>query len=250
MVPLLSAALGGVTGTAFYFNGSHSRNLSIAELTTINCIQYTSCYPKSIKISGAKGGLIKCESDIFSIHPQTRTVVGSFPSATVPNLPLNFHEMGGTNGYFRIGDQVNALASTDDIQITDFNIDVVTGFDELYANESDLATPQALGPMIPVWGMVQPSVKFNFKIPKFTAETFLTFQDNDTALQAELYLYKSATQTLKIQFSNFKIKPELTSEDLTGLNIECMIGRNGIGTSYVNSNMAFTSPIYVTIVNA
>jgi hypothetical protein len=250
MVPLFSAALGNVSTKTYTFNGSHDRKLSIAELNSVNCIQYTSCYVKSLKLSASKGGLLKADTELFSLHPQTRTTVGSFPSITVPGLPFNFHEAGGTNGYIRVGDQVDALSSADNIKIDNLNIEMTCGFDELYANESDLATPQALGPLTPLWGMVRPSVKMSFKIPKFVIATFLTAQENHTGMQADIYFYKSATSTLRIRIPNFIIKADLTSEDLTGMNIECSIGRNGISTSYVNSFMTINSPIEITVVNA
>jgi hypothetical protein len=248
---LLEATLGRKATTAYDFNGSHNINLSIAELNSVNCIQYTSCYSKSLKLSGSKGGLIKVDAELFSIHAQTRTTVGSFPTPTVAaGAPMSFHELGGSNGYVRLGDQANSLASGDNIKIESFDVEIVSGFDESYANENDVGTPDALGSLIPVWGMVQPGVKCSFKIPRYTVEQYQTWQDANTPLQFEMYAYKSASKTVKIQIPNLVIKAVLESGELTTVNVECMIGRNGIGTDYINDYMEFNSPIKFTVVNS
>lgn len=250
IIPLLYATVGNNSSTAYYFDGSHSKKLSICELNAVNAIKYTSCYVKSLKISGSKGGLIKVNTDIFSIVTQNRDVVGNFPSVTNPGTPFSFQEAGGTNGYFRIGGHGGALSSSNDTRIESFNLEITSGFDESFANENDQSTPDALGSLIPTWGMTPPSVKFSFKIPKYLVETLQTAQDASTAQQAELMIYKSATSTFKIQIPNCKLKVDLTSEDLTGMNVDLLIGRNGISTSYVNSYMAFNSPVYFTVVNS
>jgi hypothetical protein len=247
---LLNASLSTGVDNVFDFT-SHSNKLSIAELNSVNCIQYTSCYVKSLKLSGSKGGLVKVDVDIFSVAAQNRTTVGSFPTPTVSaGSPISFHEMGGANGYFRIGDQANALDSGDNIKIESFDLEIVSGFDESYANENDVSTPDALGSLIPIWGMVQPGVKLSFKIPRYNLEQYQTWQDANTQLQLVMYLYKSATSTVLIKVPNFVIKAALESGDLTTVNVECMIGRNGVSTSYINTYMPDTSPIRFYIINS
>jgi hypothetical protein len=250
IIPILSQALGSISNSTYFFNGSHTLKLSVAELNDIGSVLYTSAYIKSLKLSGAKGGFIKGSMDLFSTFAQNRGVVGSFPSAAAYGIPFTFHEAGGTNGYFRIGDQGNALDSGDDVLIESFDIDIATGFDESYANENDASTPDAIGSLTPKWGMVPPSVKFNFKIPRYLVNTLLDFQDASTLLQAELRIYKSATAIILVKFTNLKIKVDLTSDDLTAINVECTLGRNGIGTSYINANMAYNSPIHFTVTNS
>jgi hypothetical protein len=248
---LLEAALGRKSTNVYDFNGSHNVNMSIAELNALNCIQYASCYCKSLKLSGSKGGLIKVDTDLFSIGAQSRGATSGFPTPTIsPSLPMTFQELGGATGYFRIGDQSNALVSGDNIKVESFNIDIVSGFEESFANENDAPTPDALGSLIPTWGMVQPGVKFGFKVPKYITEQFQTWGDANTALQAELYFYKSATSSILVRLPNLVIKPILESGELTTLSVEASVGRNGISTSYTNANMAFNSPIQVTVDNA
>jgi hypothetical protein len=248
---LLEATLGRKATTAYDFNGSHNVNMSIAELNAINCVQYTSCYSKALKLSGSKGGLIKVDADIFSIRIQNRGATSTYPAPTVSaGVPMSFHELGGANGYVRLGDQADVLAAGDDIKIESFNIDIVSGFDESYANENDVGTPEALASLIPVWGMVPPSVKCSFKIPRYSLEQYQTWQAANTPLQLEFYAYKSATSTVKIQIPNLVIKAALESGELTTVNVECMIGRNGVSTSYTNAYMTFNSPIKFTVVNS
>jgi hypothetical protein len=81
-------------------------------------------------------------------------------------------------------------------------------------------------------------------------EQYQTWQDANTPLQLEIYMYKSASKTLKIQIPNLVIKAALESGELTTINIECMIGRNGVGTAYTNDYMEFNSPSKFTVVNS
>jgi hypothetical protein len=98
--------------------------------------------------------------------------------------------------------------------------------------------------------MVPPGFEGSVKLARHEADTFLAWKDAHTSLQAELYIYSSATATVKIQIPNLKLKVNLTDDDATQQDCSLEIGRNGLGSNYTNSNMAFTSPARITVVNS
>jgi len=63
-------------------------------------------------------------------------------------------------------------------------------------------------------------------------------------------IYKSATQSILIEIPNFIIDVDLSDDDLVKQDVTVKIGRNGVGAAYVNSFMAFNSPIRFTVVNS
>lgn len=238
---ILEAAFGANTAGVFTL-GANTKKLSMCCLNDVNAVELANVYVKRLRIAGSAGGLFTLDYDVLGVTAQDRDVVGNYPTDTDYGEPLTFHEAGGT-GYFRIGDDTDALAGGDEIEIEDFNLELVTGFDAQYCNEG-------VSTLTPAFGMVVPSVSGSIKIARHSVDTFLDFIDNDTALQAELYIYKSATENIKIQIPRFKISGEVTDDDIAKQDIEMMIGRNGTGTSYKNSNMAFTSPVKITVVNS
>lgn len=238
---ILEAAF-GTESSGVYTLGSNSKKMSCCLYNGVNAVEYANVYVKRIRFSGAPNGLWQMDYDIIGVTAQDRDVIGNFPSVTDPGDPLSFHEAGGT-GYFRVGDDGDALAGGDEINIESFELEITCGFDEQYCNEG-------VSTLTPIFGMVQPEVTGSFVIARHDADTFQDFEDNHTALQAELYIYGSATDNIKIQIPRFPIKCEVTDDDVAKQNIEMLIGRNGIGSTYQNSNMSFTSPVRVTVVNS
>ena len=238
---ILEAAFGANSSGVFTL-GSNVKKLSMCGLNAANAIEYANVYVKRLRISGSSGGNMVMDYDVVGVTAQDRDVIGSYPSVTDANDPITFHEAGGT-GYFRIGDATDALDSDDEENIEDFNIEITTGFDSQYCNEG-------VSTLTPEFGMVPPTVSGSVKISRHDADTFQDFEDADTALQAELYLYKSATENIKIQIPRFKITCDVTDEDVARQEITMFVGRNGSGSNYKNSSMAFVSPVRVTVVNS
>lgn len=236
------------TNFRFETERDETTGLSLAILNSVNCLQYANIYPKSLKISGGVNDIIKSAIDVTAMTTQVRAATSAFPTSfkatygEVPKQPLTFPNLGGTNGYFRIGPQSAALDSGDDLNIESFEIEIITGYSDQRYNSRGILTPLFAGGG-------RPSVSLSFKIPRYSAETFQNYRDDWTKLQIELYLYSDATNALKIQFPNVVLDANLTDDDITGQDITVSVGRNGINTTYVNSNMTFWSPIKMILTN-
>mgnify|MGYP003564665610 CR=1 FL=1 len=241
--PLLEAAMGTHAAGVFSCDGTtNAKKLSVCTLDSVAAYQYANVYVKSLSIKGSAGGKWSVECDLVGVTAESRQAVGSFPgSVTNPNQFMIFTNCGGT-GYFRVGNHADALASGDNLEIDDFELNMECGFDEQFANSQTTLTP--------TFAMTAPGFDGSFRIARHEDNTFLDFRDNDTALQAELYIYLNATNTIKIEIPNFKIDNNLTDEEIIQQGVDMMIGRNGLGTSYTNSNMAFVSPVRITVVNS
>jgi hypothetical protein len=244
---LFEAAFGNVTSQVYTLpSGSATANvkkLSMAGLDSVKSNQYANVYVTRLSISGSENQILTMDVDLVGVTAEDRQAVGNQPSASGYDAdPFVFHELGGTNGYVRLGDASNALASGDNINIESFDLEIVTGFDEQGYNN--------LGTLTPVFGMVPPSVSGSLVISRHDTDQYQTWAEARTPLQLALYAYKSATATLLIEIPRLIVKPEITDEDTPKINLELMIGRNGIGTNYANGNMEFNSPIRVTVIDS
>jgi hypothetical protein len=239
----LKTITGYETGGVYSFleSTANTSKLSLARKDSVSYKKYANVYPKSLKISGAPGGIITANLDLIGVTPEVRAALSGWPTTENVAEPFTFHEMSGS-GYFRVGDQVDALAAGDNLKIEEFSFDIITGYDSQQYNAYEILTPEM--------GQVPPSIEGSFKISTHDVDTFIDFRDNMTKLQLSLLLYKTATNQLSIVIPNFIIDTELTDDELVRQGITMKIGRNGVGTSYVNSNYSFTSPIKITIVNS
>lgn len=229
----------------FYFDEAtpNVSKLSFGKLDGVSYRQHANVYIKSLKISGSSGQNIKCDMELVSSSGEVRAARATFPamaSFTYPEKPFTFHEMSGTSGYFRIGDQADVLSASDNLNIEEFSFEIVAGFDLDFASENT--------PLTPVFGMVPPSVSGSFKIPRHTAETFMDWRDAFTPLQLELNLNKAA-RNFKLQIPNFTIDANLSDDDIAKQDVEISAGRNGIGTALANEFMdeGKNSPIIITL---
>lgn len=240
--PLLEAAFGTNSSGVFSCNGTtNTKKLSIVTLDSVNCYQYANVYVKSLSIKGSAGGKFTVDVEFIGVTAESRQAVGEYPaSPTEIGTFFVFNHAGGS-GYFRVGDQVDALAIGDNVLIDDFEISMDCGFDEQFASSQQT--------LIPIFGMTPPQFTGSFKVARHEDNTFLDWRDNFTSLQAALYLYLDATHTILIEIPNFKIDTNISDDDLPQQSISMMIGRNGLGAAYANSNMAFTSPVRITVVN-
>jgi hypothetical protein len=221
--------------------GANTKKLSMAGLNDVNCNEYANAYMSKLSIKGAVNANWTLDYSIIGVTAQDRDATSDFPSVTASTAPFTFHEASGT-GYVRLGDTADVLAAGDNIDIEDFNLDIITGFDEQMCNSRGILTP--------TFGMVQPSCSGSFKISRHSADTILGFRDNHTPVQMSVYIYKSATATILIEIPYMVLKASLTDDDVVKIAADMSIGRNGIGTSYLNAYMTFTSPVRITVVNS
>lgn len=242
--PILEAAMGSVTGGVFTFS-NHSKKLSVCSLNSISANKYANAYLKNFKISSSVNNLVKLGYEFFGTTKVDRAATSAFPATpTAPYDPFTFHEMGGTYGYFRVGDAADALSASDDQSIEDFSIEVSGGFDEQYDNDNERLS------LIPVYGMIPFSISGSFKLSRFSSTQFLTWSDELTPLQISLRIAKSASKYIQIDIPRLIVSAELSEDDLTRVTCNMTIARNGTGTTYKNTNMSFTSPLRITIANS
>lgn len=240
-IPILEAAFGANSSGVFTL-GSNSKKLSMCGLNDANAIQYANVYISRLRLFSSVSSLWQMEYDIIGETAQVRTTTGSYPTDTGYDDPFTFHETGGT-GFVRIGDTADALDSGDEINIEEFSLELTTGFDSQYCNEGT-------GTLTPAFGMVAPTVTGSMKVSRHTSDAFQDFEDANTPLQATIYIYKSATSNILIEIPRFVISCTVTDDDIARQDLELMIGRNGTGTNYKNTNMSFTSPVRITVTNS
>ena len=233
---ILEAAFGTVN-TLVYTLGTNAKKLSVVFYDGVKTYKYANVYIKSLTISGSTDQKIMGEMVLIGATAEVRDD-SAFPSYTAHSDYFTFHEVT-----CRIGDQANALDSSDDRTIEEFSLEINCGFGSQHAN-----TPRTI--LTPIFGMERPTVTGSVKIARHDADTFLTWKDAFTKLQMSIDIYKNATSRLVLQVPNFIIDCDLTDDDITRNNLTLNIGRNGIGTSYTNTNISYVSPVIATLTQA
>ena len=242
IAPILEAAFGNVNA-GVYTLGDNAKKLSVAALDGVSCNQYANVYVKSLQLEGSSSSIIKATANLIGATAQVRAARSAFPVALPYSEPFTMHHAGGT-GYIRIGDASDALQASDEIKIDSFSLNFDNMFDNQYTNEG-------LGTLTPLFGQGGfMDVGGSLTVARHETDQFQQWAEDFTPLQLEIYLYRSATESIKIQVPRFIITAEPTDDDLAKISINMNIGRNGSGTSYKNANMAFVSPIAITLVNS
>ena len=245
---ILEAAFGNVTSKVFTL-GDNAKKMSICALDSVNANMYANMYLNRLAFASRANEKLMLTADFIGKTAQDRQVVGNFPSVTAFGLPFVHQEFGGASGFIRIGDAANALASGDNQVIEELTWEVSNAFGEDFANQNDVA--DARGILTPLFGQGGwPEVSGSFVVARHDSDQWFSWAEDHTPLQMSAYCYKAAAATVLIEIPRFVIKAEPTDDDTTKINVTMLIGRNGTGTDYTNTNMSFTSPIRVTIVDA
>jgi len=247
IVPILEAGWGAVAAKVFTTpEDKNVKSLSFAALDGVKNNRYAGSYLKTIEFTSAAEGDLKYSAEIIAFKAEDRQAVGDFPAISTSPSTVRFlhHHAGGASGYMRIGDQANALAAGDDMGIEEVTFGLQWNFNEQFDNTSQ-------GALIPLsGGDGRPTASLTFKISRHDADTFHTFRDNFTALQADFKYFQSATGIFQAEIPNFVVTDVVTSEDdINRLDVTCMVARNGTGSTFSNTNMAFISPIRVSLTN-
>ena len=212
---------------------SNTKSLSLCALDQVKTNKYAGVVVNNFQIKSAAEGDLSYTCDLLSNVAEVRDDT-AFPTINVnPGARFAHHMAGGTNGYIRIGDQADALASGDNCSIIkDITFGLNWNFAEDFVN--------AVGSLQPLSG--QSVVSLDFTLAQHDSDQWKVWRDAGTALQLEYYCYQAAAGTLKIQIPNFIIEecPEGNAVKPT-IAVKCKVGRNGMGTSYSNANMAFVS---------
>lgn len=250
IIPLLEAAFGSESSQVFSAPTTiNAKSLSIVHLDEVKTNKYAGCRVKSLTIASSAEEGLTFSADIIGEAAEVRDGT-AFPTiSTNPGSRLLHHHANGS-GHIRIADQVDALAAGDNRGLSSMEVSMAWNFDHQFDNQSQGTLP----PLSTATGFAEAG--FAFQIARHTdtapsADDFLVFRDSFTSLQAELLFFRSATANMKIEISNFVVKEASVNEDdIAKLDVVTMAGRNGLSGSFDNSNMAFNTPIRITIDNS
>jgi hypothetical protein len=213
-----------------------TKQLSVCRKDGVGYRQYSNVFIKKLSLSGKVNDTIKGEVELFGTSAEAS---GAWPVAapTMFGTPLKFHDLSGS-GYFRIGDQSDALTSGDNYSIEDFKIDLTTGYESQHDN-----TRMSLAA---TGYMVQPTVEVSVKFSRHENDTIKNWSENATHLQAEMQ-FGTGSGSMNIKFPNFVIQHEITDDDIARQSVTFLTGRNGSGSNYANPYMTVNDPISFTI---
>jgi len=150
--------------------------------------------PMKMTISGEKNNSIKLDLDwYFKDRVATASAMASLTPPT--NRKILFSDL-----VFRIGDQVDALTSGDDLGIESFEIVLDR------APKADDYVSDASAPELPL-EVIENDFRvasLSFKVPRYNSDTIVGWKDADTALQATL-TFTSSAGTLTIKLPELRI---------------------------------------------
>ena len=239
---LLKAAFGNEIGVTpqVLSPSDNELKLSIGGLDGVKYNQYADCYVTRLRIEGSAGQAFNVSWDFISPTAEVRAATAGYPTPAAFGERFSFHEMGGLNGYFRVGNCDDALDSGDNLCVEDFFIEISNMMDYQYSN-------CGIGSLTPRWGMggnIQ--VTAGFTVARHDADDFLSWRDGDTGLQLDANIYKAADSQFRIYLPWTKCKASVSDDPTAKVNVELMVSRNGESTNYYNSNMAYNEPIRCT----
>ncbi len=242
---LFEIAFGAVTSKAFSLPADKNvKTMTVIATDDLQTYTYAGCFIKKLTISSKVDGALEFKADVVGYVAEVRDS-DAFPTvATSPGTRLRHIDANGT-GYIRIGDQTDALAAGDNVGLKNIDIEIDWQTTAQYDNTSQ-------SPLLLLSGQGgRPEASVKFEVSRLDSDNWFSWKEGNTALQAELYFYKSATASIKIQLTNFVLsKAEATNDDIPGVSCEGPLCRNGTGTSYSNANMAFVTPVKLTLDNA
>lgn len=243
-MPILEAAIGYVSSKVFTLPlAKNEKSLSIVAQDEVKTYKYAGCFIQNFKLVSKAGAALEYSAQVICMS-ETRDDT-AWPTISVnPGTKLRHVDASGT-GYMRIGDQADALASGDNAGLSSVELEINWQTDGQHDNTGQ-------GTLLPLSGAGgRPSCSLKAAYSRHDTDAVLAWRDAFTALQAEFYWYLSATASLKLEVSNFKLPTAgVGNDDVPGVDIDATLARNGISTSYSNANMTFNSPVRITVDNA
>lgn len=219
----------------------NTKSMSGCLLDAVKTNKFAGLVMNGFKISSQAESKLKLGFELLSSIAEVRdgTV---FPTPSYyPGTEFIHQHADGTNGYFRVGDQSDVLASGDNLDIKSFELGINWNFALDAVNSQTQLQPK--GAMC--------ETTLSFQIAEHTTDQWKAWADARTPLQLQARYYASATADLIIRIPNFIIPEAPVSEDdKARVDISAIVGRNGMGTSYSNDNMEFNTPFQFELVNA
>lgn len=242
---LLKAAFGAESGGVYTLpTTGNSESLNLCGLDAVKTNKWPGIILNNWFLKSEAEGDLKLSAEMLTSIAETRDDT-AFPAMSIePSLALRiFHQhCGGANGYVRLGDQADALAAGDNLtNVKSLSCGVNWGFSYDYVNAVGSLQPQSN----------RGEASFAMTLAEHTTDAYKTWYEARTTLQAAIYYYVAANKTLLIEIPNIVIEDlNISDDDKSKVDFKFMVARNGIGTDYDNANMAFVSPIRITLVNS
>jgi len=246
-LPVMLLAAFGAVGTGVYSlpTTANAEALSFCLLNGVKTNKYAGCFLNNFNFKSSAKEDAKITADILGYKAEGRDDT-AFPTTSISEGSRILHQQADSvngSGYVRIGDQGNALAAGDNVAVKEIGFGINWGFDTDHYNSMES--------LIPLSGAAGvPEASFKLVLNRHDTDQYHAWRDAHTHLQAEIKYYVSATKSLLIQVPNFILRPKLSGDEIPSVDLDIIVGRNGIGTDYSNANMAFVTPIRVTHANA
>lgn len=242
-VPLLGACFGYTTDLNFALPLTKNiKSLAICGLDEVKTNKFGGVYCKKWDIKSSAGNNLELNMDVIGWTAELRDDTAFPAMSVVPGLRLVHHNCANTGtGYQRIGDQANALDSGDNLDLEEISFGCDWGFLEEYGSGQGILQPLS----------TEAEASFTFKVARHLSDAFLAWRDAGTALQAEIYWYKSAAANMKLQVPNFMAESVTVSNDPAAkVEVTARVARNGhTSGTYSNANMAFNAPLKLIVDN-
>jgi len=221
---------------------SNPKSMSSCVLDAIKTNKHAGIVMNNFKLSSQSDGKLKLSFDPISCIAEVRDDT-AFPTITTsPGTELLHQHAGGTNGYFRVGDQADALAAGDNLSIKSCEFSINWNFAMDSVNSQTQLQPKS----------AMAEVSLAFQIAEHTTDAFKAFADARTPLQLEAKFYAGAAAYLIVRIPNFIMsEAPVSSDDKGRIDPACIVGRNGVSSAaYDNGNMTFNAPIQFECVNS
>lgn len=155
--------------------------------------RFGACKANKLTISGEKGGII------MATFEHVARLCNRVGTAYPLSAPTNVDRMLFEHLQFRLGDQTDALAAGDKMQIDSFEFALERALKtDDYVNNTD-----GIYKVEPVPEDMR-KVTFSVSFPRYAANTLQGWKDNNTPLQADL-LFTRSSETFKLELPELRI---------------------------------------------
>jgi len=240
---ILEAAFGANAAGVFTLpTDKNEKSLSLVALDEVKTNKYAGVVINNFIITSEAEQGLSFTGDLIANVAEVRDDTAFPAPATEPGTRITHSHAGGTNGYVRLAVHGAALDSGDNVAIIkSISYGLNWNFTEDFVN--------AVGSLQPRSAWCETTL--DIVLAEHATDDWKTWRDAVTKLQLEAYYYASATATLKMQVPNLIIEEiDEGDEDKPQITLKCRVGRNGTGVAYVNTDMAFVSPLRATVVNS
>ncbi len=194
---LLFYAFGSLNGSVWEFEDDLDEYFALTIDKVTARYQFASCMINTLTISGEAGAdtPIQCSAGVVAYDVTTSAT--AFASLSMTEDPVIFPHLS----YFRIGDQADALAAGDNIDIQSFEISIDN---KLELDAKDTSGTPVLNPGTRT-GFRE--VTFRITLPRYDATNvtnFTTWKDAGTRLQASFY-FVSGGESVTVNIPECKI---------------------------------------------